>query len=85
MIYNLFIIHFFSQGNWKTQSNGRPRAGLVPKEIASIHGVSNINLPIRPLKQFCKLKEIKKMWVWILNFFFNTIDLNKGFLSKDMF
>lgn len=24
-------------GNWKTQSDGRPRAGLAPKEIASIH------------------------------------------------
>lgn len=46
--------YVLSKGNWKTQSDGRPRAGLVPKEIASIHGVSNITLPIRPLKQFCK-------------------------------
>lgn len=31
------------QGNWRTQLDGRPRAGLVPKEIASLNGVSTMN------------------------------------------
>lgn len=55
------IEHWFLEGEWKTQKNGLPRAGIIPKDLAEKSGVSVLLANFTFLLYSCSIQKLNLM------------------------